>query len=352
MQSDIRASLQNRTEDSGESFFDELVSYQSREIVVTVNLVLIGETITIFGMAGNIINIIVFIKQGFSDTVNISLLALSVADMGSLITVQWFSVCVNPWFISSDLPFLPLEIQSLTAGFPHVYFARVTGFITAFISFERCLCVALPLKVKQMITKRLVVSYNIAIFLIMILTVFPVYYTSYYDWKFSSSTNKSKLGIFYTNNKNSVLEVSLLVTNLGVPFLSFFIIVISTAVTGITLKQKTTWRRSISVSRKTSAEEITTKERKVVVMITTVSIIFIISLVPLTMLLTARAIVPELNITGKYANMNWLVVSVGLLLEIINSSINIIVYYKMSTKYRATMREIFSFSKKISGKLS
>ncbi|CAG5119001.1 unnamed protein product, partial [Candidula unifasciata] len=72
---------------------------------------------------------------------------LSVADLVCLLILLWNNILLNPLIYT--LPFFPLdqfEIVVITAVWPHVVFARISACITAFISTERCLCVAFPLK--------------------------------------------------------------------------------------------------------------------------------------------------------------------------------------------------------------
>ncbi|XP_059153745.1 uncharacterized protein LOC131939460 [Physella acuta] len=324
---------------------DALVSYEVREKVETFN-VMFGEVVGLLGIIANVINIVVFSKNGFDDTVNISLTALAAGDIGALVTLQCFNVIVNPWFLALDLPFLALEIQSLVAGYPHNYFVKVTGFITAFVAFERCLCVYTPLKVRQIVTKKLAIAFNVCVFFVIALTMFPVYYTAYYDWKFVPTLNKTVLGIFYTKNLNELLGPSLFITNSVVPLIAFGVIILCNIVIGFKLKSKAIWRKKAS----SSVAEITLKEKRVVVMIVTVSIIFIVCFIPSSALLSARAVVPELSIGGVYANINWIVATTALEMETVNSSITVVVYYRMSTKYRETLRALFRWDAKSAGK--
>ncbi|KAK0056412.1 allatostatin-A receptor, partial [Biomphalaria pfeifferi] len=75
---------------------------------------------------------------------------LAVSDVGMLGTLVWLNLCFNPLFHNLDLPFDSVEIQYLTAGWPHVVFTQITSWITAFITLERCLCIALPLKASDL----------------------------------------------------------------------------------------------------------------------------------------------------------------------------------------------------------
>ncbi|CAL1536015.1 unnamed protein product [Lymnaea stagnalis] len=322
-----------------------MVSQAVLDIVLLVNLDVLGELVGLAGIVANIITLTVFVSEGFHDTVNISLTALAVSDLGALVTLQLYNVMVNPWFARADLPFLPLELQSLTAFYPHNYFTRVRGFITAFVAFERCLCVALPLKIKQILTKRVAVIFNVSVYSLMVLNVFPNYYMTYYDWKFVKSRNRTVFGILYRPNKDAVFAVSFLVTDLLVPVFAFFSVVVCTVVIVVTLHTKVAWRRSASSSSEVTGKGIPSKERKVMVMITTVSVIFIICFFPFSAILTARALVPGMSINGPYWNLVLLVGSVAFFMETVNCSISIIVYYRMSTKFRVRLRAIMGWDK-------
>lgn len=77
-----------------------------------------------------------------------SFLGVAVADLGSLLTLLWSNVCLCLPYIHIDLNFDPIDIHYLVTGMPHTLFTRISGWITAFITLERLLCIALPLKVR------------------------------------------------------------------------------------------------------------------------------------------------------------------------------------------------------------
>ncbi|KAH9523244.1 hypothetical protein Btru_066195 [Bulinus truncatus] len=321
-----------------------VVSQAVLDIVLLVNLDVLGEIVGLVGIVANVVNVHVFVKQGFRDTVNISLTALALSDIGALVTLQLYNVMVNPWFAQADLPFVPLEVQSLTAFYPHNYFSRVRGFITAFVTLERCLCVAWPLKIKQVLTKRVSLVCNVIIYLLMIANVSPNYIMTYYDWKFVKSRNKTLYGILYRPNKDVVFGYTFFVTDFFVPLFAFFIVVICTIVIVVTLRSKALWRQSVSSGSGDGSEKgIPSKERKVMLMITAVSVIFIVCFIPFSAILTARALVPGMSINGPYWNLVLLVGSVAFFMETINSSISFVIYFKMSSKFRVHILEIFGW---------
>ncbi|XP_005092081.1 uncharacterized protein LOC101852828 [Aplysia californica] len=160
-------------------------------VFVVIFYVTATGTISFSGIIFNIINIIVFLKQGLKDTVNITLFGLAISDTGSLMGLLWMSICFNPALVNSGIPFDHEDIQYLTAGWPHVIFARITSWITAFVTFERCLCIALPLKVKTIITPRRAVIVVVSIYLIMIACIAPVFYSVSLGPKYFPLKNKT-----------------------------------------------------------------------------------------------------------------------------------------------------------------
>ncbi|XP_012945853.1 uncharacterized protein LOC106013775 [Aplysia californica] len=326
-----------------------LVGPEVKRVFVVMNLVVLSQIVCTFGIGANIVNMVIFKKHGFDDTVNISLFSLAISDFGALITQQWFIICLNPWFENSDIPFSSMEIQSLTAGYPHRYFVKTAAWITAFVTFERSLCVALPLKVKSLITRKVAFAFNVGIYLFMTLTMYPLYSTTYFGWKFYPKRNRTLLGMKYTPDRKEIFERWLFLSDFCVPLIAFIVVILCTFIIAVKLKSKAKWRKTASGSATTS-NEISAKDRKVVIMISVISGIFIFCFTPISAILAARSIVPDLNIIGRYANINWVCASLGMLAETVNSSVNALVYYKMSTKYRDTFRQMFNSCCKFQGK--
>lgn len=110
--------------------------------------------ISIFAVATNIMNIAVFYRQGFRNAVTISLLGLAISDLCSLVTSLGLGESMNPLLVNSDRGVVPLEMLHLTVGTPHACFTEITSWIIVVVTAERCLCISLSLKIKQMITTR------------------------------------------------------------------------------------------------------------------------------------------------------------------------------------------------------
>ncbi|CAG5120669.1 unnamed protein product, partial [Candidula unifasciata] len=72
------------------------VSNEVQEMFKIVLFVAICGILSLFGIGANVTNIIVFIKQGFKDSINISLLGLAVGDLGCALTMVWVSIGFSP----------------------------------------------------------------------------------------------------------------------------------------------------------------------------------------------------------------------------------------------------------------
>ncbi|CAG5124062.1 unnamed protein product, partial [Candidula unifasciata] len=119
----------------------------SAEITRILHWLLYGilcQAIVIFGVVSNAINMICFFKQGFRDPVNVSLFGM----YGVKIVNGLFHLTAKQQdsFQDAELAFDPFELQYLTGGYVLTAFSRITSWITAIITLERCLCITIPLK--------------------------------------------------------------------------------------------------------------------------------------------------------------------------------------------------------------
>lgn len=76
-------------------------------------------------------------------------------------------------------------------------------------------------------------------------------------------------------------------------------------------------------------------------MVVLISALFIACFVPISIIFIAMCFEPEFSVYGKYKDLLCVIGGLGFMLESINSSVNIFIYYYMSTKYRSIFREIF-----------
>ncbi|KAI8795002.1 psychosine receptor [Biomphalaria glabrata] len=313
------------------------------------NLLIVGEVIGILGILGNVFTIRNFYKQGFHDTVSVTLTALALSDIGALVTQQGYNILINPWLSRMELDFSLYDMVAVFFFYPNGYFIRVSGLITAFASFERCVSVTLPLKVRLLFSRKVVLIVNVLIFFLISIYLFPLYYFYCVEFVYlvNPLTNRTIYTLIYRENADIVLHVSYLLIDLAVPYFTFLVTTVSTVVIVVQLRSKAKWRSAV-VSGKTQGEksDALLKEKRTSVMLVTVSLIFIVCLIPHSAVLTALSFVRELKLGGAYFNIAFLCYTFTFLMETINCSVSILVYYKMSTKFRTTAQEMLKVCKK------
>ncbi|GFN83235.1 chemosensory receptor a [Plakobranchus ocellatus] len=95
-----------------------------------------------FGIFSNMVNIIVYIKMGFSETSSITMTALSLADLFTELWLLLMAASLHVRF-EDGLP-LSVTIMYLLSTASNAVLGY-GSWITAIISAERCLCIVFPM---------------------------------------------------------------------------------------------------------------------------------------------------------------------------------------------------------------
>ncbi|CAG5128584.1 unnamed protein product [Candidula unifasciata] len=300
--------------------------------------------VCILGVVTNILNIIIFCKQGLRDTVNISLLGLATSDLGSLITLLYANISFLPDFLALNLPYVGNDVMYISS-WCHVLFTRISTWITAYITLERCLCVTTPLKVKNLFTPRRTVLYVIFVYVFMLASVTPIFYTARPAKIFDPSYNTTLFGISFLEDRDKI-EMVAFMTNNTVPTLAFCTVAICTAILVSTLRNKSKWRRQATMANAKTV--VADRDNKVVKMVVLISTIFIICYFPGAAVFVYMLLDSDLRVDGVQKNMLIAVFSILFHLESINASVNIFIYFSMSSKFRATFMNMICFNNKVS----
>ncbi|KAH9487733.1 hypothetical protein Btru_069099 [Bulinus truncatus] len=320
-------------------YLQVLISDEIKDVILTVNYVSICGTLSVFGLAANVMNVIVFLRLGLNDAVNVSLMSLAVADVFSMIFLLLESACFNPLFQNIGLPFALMEVQFIVGGWPHICFTRTVSWITAFITFERCICIALPLKVKSIITATRTKCFVVMAFLIVAGSAAPEFYVNQFVWKFYPDKNVSLIGLHFVEDRDRFENVTFPLNNVIMQYLAFSVVLVCTVILVVKLNEKTKWRNV--TTRGDSAAAISNKDRKVIKMVSFVSAAFIVSYLPSSILFMAMAIKRDFHPSG-YFNIFHVTWSFAFVLEAVNSTITIVIYYKLSSKFKRMFDATFS----------
>lgn len=312
------------------------VTDRQQQIVELVNLVGLCGMLSLFGTVANIINLFVFYHQGLNTTVNISFFALAVSDLSCLVLQQCHIVVTLCRF--SDLHIVYPDFQHATGSWPHETFLRVTCSITAYITIERCLCIVFPLTIKRVLTLKRATAIIIGIYIITLASWIPLYTTSYIDWKFFPSRNQTLLGLIFIDYEHIFTAINF--TNAFFGVLSISVVEFVTMILIWQLREKSLWRKSANVQQKQS-KSMSNRDKKAAVMVILIAIILIACYTPSVILCLVAFYYPEFGNGEKYLNIYQVSWSGAHVLENINSSVNIFLYLKMSTRYRTTFHSIF-----------
>ena len=317
----------------------------------------------VIGIITNIITIIVFAKLGRAESTNISFQALGICDL--ILSVLSFWTYTNSTLRLSkiDVPFDTSTVHILTGTALWNFVVRWGALITAYISLERCLCVLKPLKVRRILTPKVT---TVAVMVMFVFTVGPAVYLHFkykFVWKSIPNQNDTILGISVIKSQAVILFGTFvnIFAGLTQPITAFVLVVICTVYLGIYLGRASAWRRG-ATSAGTSGAETTAgkgsqkeaatsqKENRVLRMVVSIAVVFIICVTPSTIHMFTLGIFQKVSFDPKYRNfLNTLFISSSLGSSI-NASVNIFIYYRMGSRYKAVFRQLFCIVNKDSPK--
>ncbi|XP_059168413.1 uncharacterized protein LOC131950320 [Physella acuta] len=321
------------------------------DFFLTFNLLICGNIIALFGIVGNIINIIVFKKQGYEDSVNITLTALAITPkldtavsnkekkvvLMLIVVSVIFIVCLIPQ--SSTLTAVG-QVSSLMVGGMNFDLAMVCYSISYLMeTVSSSVNIIVYYKMSSSITQQR--YHNITS------TAMSVNVTLQTQFGASLYVSPVALEFFLTfnllicGNIIGVLGISGNIINIIVFYKQGYEDSVNITLTALALNARAEWINSVSRKEIKKDNIVSNKEKRVVLMLIVVSVIFIVCLIPQSAILTALIQVPDLSAGGRYFDLAMVCYSISYLMEAVCSSVNILVYYKMSSKYRNTISEHF-----------
>ncbi|GFS24947.1 chemosensory receptor A [Elysia marginata] len=300
-----------------------LVSFTTYRAFLLINSFGLTSIVAIFGVFSNTLNIIVFLRMGLRETTNVGFFALAVVDW--LVSVcSFLSVAAR----LPEITFIGESTISLTYYLVGVMFPclGLGAWVTAVLSVERCICIVIPLKVKTIVTRRRTLClisgmavYEVVLGGLILTTVHTPY----------SQPNPARIALLLYFYSISV-------------FTCFSLVLISSIFIIIRLKKALQWRASCSTSTRTSGGGV---ERKVVLSVLWICIMFIACFTPMVVMFVAAFIHPRFVLLDPY--YGWLVhviFTFSYLFQTVSSALNILVYYNMSTKFRVILNGLLAYT--------
>ena len=324
---------------------DNIISYETYLLMERGLFCYAIPTLFLVGVPTNLLNCVVFYRQGLRDRMNLCLFCLALVDM--LFVALFFTLsshCALGNYVDAEVArwWKIITRKYLTGVYRGFLFS--SGCLTMIISVERCLCVFLPMKAMTLMKTRTMAALIAATILTLqsLCLLYPLK-LDLVEHRNARGTNDTAIFVVHFTQLYAhspalqILENVILMT--VIPFFTFAVVVVATALTVIQLRRAIVWRRSsASASTSASAANITRKERGLVTMLVTVNCVFIITASPNIALGLTRSLVYDFWLTRRYANIymsahGWL-----LGLGVLNSSINFFVYVFRSSRFRQELR--------------
>ncbi|KAK3763819.1 hypothetical protein RRG08_050183 [Elysia crispata] len=313
---------------------DETLAY----LTILFRLVL-NPAVGILGFCANVINVVVFYKMGLTDGVTQNFFILSISDcclatvsiIGSVSYILYTQVYVGvggPEYTAQVVYCASI----LIGAFPH----SVSMVTTVVIAVIRCLCVAIPLRVKFLMTARRQLA---------VILAFSSCSAGLLIYAFSPS--RAVLVNNPLTNTPFILIVDLkwfeyTVYSNATSYIGFIIVIICVIVLTISLNRSSSFREK-SASGASAGEQTKDgrKEARVIKTVVFVSIVFIVCYLPAMTVTMIGTLVKEFSTVGIYRNANLLNLMIMELFIVINASVNVFIYYFFNTRFRTTFDTVF-----------
>ncbi|KAH9513658.1 hypothetical protein Btru_041720 [Bulinus truncatus] len=313
--------------------------------------------VSLMGVMTNITTISVLSRQ-VNESINIAFLAMSVSDLCVVILALWYVViCIINETNPPDFPFEPLSFLVMASIIPKMCFVYCTCWLTALIAVIRCLCVVMPFKVGVLFTPRNTSVLTTGVFAVFSFCYFTAYFRNEFIIVFFPEINATRYIMVETTKGKVIDDMVYYMGFVALPLVNLFIIVFCTLALIIKVKASSNWRlkaqsgkSSSSLKEKSAApdsgKESNTKEGRLTKMIITIMAVFIVCNMPNNLVVIARVFEPEFTERGRYQFTFIIIHNFIFLLETVNSSVSLFIFYSMSTKFKSGLQKRLMFLKK------
>ncbi|XP_005103112.1 uncharacterized protein LOC101859498 [Aplysia californica] len=213
---------------------------------------------------------------------------------------------------------------------------------------ERCLCIIAPLHVHRIFTQKKTAICLAATLFLVLLSLLPIFAYSSLAPIFDPGKNKTLIGIVYNDNEDAieqfVMVTGVIVTAGSVLFVYVFSVILVYALIQRRRKWESSKNKATSQTGAARSQGNTPKQSKdiqVAKMVLLIAAVFLITFMPNGAMFLAIELVHEFFLDRAYHNVHVVCVSFMQVLQGINSSINIVLYIKMSSKFRRIFKALF-----------
>ena len=298
----------------------------------------------LIGGPANVINTLVFYKQGLKERVNLCLFALSLADLLYLIQTIFISgEKMHLQFLTNERfgPVMRFLVNNSLVGF--IGFSFVSQILSAVIASERCLCVLSPLRSQNLLQTSTMAVIVAAVYVVVVGLYFLVTLryriACIFDVSSGSVMYTAVAGEFYKKHEKLINYLDGFMYGAGIPTVTVTVVTITTIITAVKIREAAAWRAgtsSASGHSSSSSSSISPQELALTKMLIGISVLFIVCVFPNALFRFVWLFMPEMNIGRRYHNFFMSGLWILEAITYVNSSLNFFVYYTIGSRYRQT----------------
>jgi hypothetical protein len=320
--------------------------------------------ISVIGVISNIINIKVFVAMGLHDGVTVSFLGLAIFDLAYLLSSLSLSVSTAFYIyeLKTHATFYLDPYAILVYSATIMIILSISNILTTtFLAVVRCLCVAKPLQFKDTVTTERAVLIIIGIVIFSVTVYIPILANTGMANKFDQKRNMSRLTLWFSPKRDIVKNNVLMIIEMFLPISTQLIILLcivvmirclraaskfrQSSLSVITLVDKKNNKNNSHQQSKESAEDsanisstkLTGKDLRVVQQVFLISLVYIVCNTPKIFITFFSWFEPEFALGKAYTDIYVLVHCTRKIFEIINATVNFIIYYKYNTNFRSIL---------------
>ncbi|KAL8562835.1 hypothetical protein ACOMHN_004527 [Nucella lapillus] len=327
---------------------DNIISFETEDLIRRLKDVFFLPVLFLIGCPANVINMAVFFKQGLKERINVCLFALSLADgMYLFCNMVCYGEQLYVQFTTREIygPVMQWITNHYLLGF--YGFTTVSQILSAIIAAERCFCILQPLRSRSVLQTSTTTTIIVVIFVVVIGFYFLVVSRYHILCAYNPLTDSVIMtaigGEFYYRNKQLVDILDAFVYGVGLPGVVMGVVMLTTVVTTVKLRQAAEWRAQIS-SRGGGEEEgdggMSLRDLALTRMLVYNSVFFITCVLPVFLFKMVLLFLPEMNAGRRQHNLFVAGLWVINITTYVNSTFNWLIYYTMGTRYRHTLRAL------------
>ena len=314
----------------------------SAKLYAKIHFVMSGiviPVIALFGVCGNVLSITVLSQT--NTAIFKWLIGLGVAD--TMYLISRFIMCVLLWVRSYDTElaaYFTVAIQQPVGILSTLVSIHASNWIIVFLTLERFTAVKFPLRAKTSVLERFPSVTIVCIFLLFIAFFIPMMFT-YRRAEIMDKGLNITLPVllptpFYYSREKMIYAYFSFVAFRVVPIIAVLVL---NALILHSLHKRERHRKQLTTLSKWH------EHRQVTRMLLVVSAVFLIFMLPRSLLGFASLISTKFVFNGAEHYLFFTMLDFSHACESINSSVNFLIYFVMSSKFKITYNKIFSCKK-------